>query len=280
MFHNKKYIMNKVEERQKKIKDILGIVESISTETLAERMNVTGATIRKDLRDMESRHEIIRNRGQVSLARKLIVDRDIMEKIFINADKKNIIGAAAAELITPGDSIIVTSGSTIDAFVRHLEAKGSLNVVTPSVSVAMTMTYKDGVSVVILGGSVIRNSMSTRDSYCLEGLRNINCSKLFFSCDGLDFATGVITAFLDEARLTQAMTEHAKSIVLLADSSKFGKTGFGKICELRDIDILVTDEGLPDSVRTKLEELGVHVIIARERAFLSGTYCHMLAPSQ
>ena len=105
MFHNKKYIMNKVEERQKKIKDILGIVESISTETLAERMNVTGATIRKDLRDMESRHEIIRNRGQVSLARKLIVDRDIMEKIFINADKKNIIGAAAAELITPGDSI-------------------------------------------------------------------------------------------------------------------------------------------------------------------------------
>ena len=180
MFHNKKYIMNKVEERQKKIKDILGIVESISTETLAERMNVTGATIRKDLRDMESRHEIIRNRGQVSLARKLIVDRDIMEKIFINADKKNIIGAAAAELITPGDSIIVTSGSTIDAFVRHLEAKGSLNVVTPSVSVAMTMTYKDGVSVVILGGSVIRNSMSTRDSYCLEGLRNINCSKLFF----------------------------------------------------------------------------------------------------
>ena len=76
------------------------------------------------------------------------------------------------------------------------------------------------------------------------------------------------------------MTEHAKSIVLLADSSKFGKTGFGKICELRDIDILVTDEGLPDSVRTKLEELGVHVIIARERAFLSGTYCHMQAPSQ
>lgn len=80
--------MNKVEERQKKIKDIIGVVESISTEDLAERMNVTGATIRKDLRDMEGRYEIIRNRGRVSLARKLIVDRDINEKIFINADKK------------------------------------------------------------------------------------------------------------------------------------------------------------------------------------------------
>lgn len=80
--------MNKVEERQRKIKDILGVVESVSTEELAERLKVTGATIRKDLRDMESRHEIFRNRGMVSLARKLIVDRDITEKIFINAEKK------------------------------------------------------------------------------------------------------------------------------------------------------------------------------------------------
>ena len=256
--------MNKVEERQKKIKDILGVVESISTEDLAERMNVTGATIRKDLRDMESRYEIIRNRGRVSLARKLIVDRDISEKIFINADKKNIIGLAAASLITPGDSIMMTSGSTIDAFTRHLEANGTLNVVTPSVKVATMMACKEGVSVVILGGSIIRNSISTRDSYCLEGLKNINCSKLFFSCDGLDFGSGVITAFLDEARLTQEMANHAKSIVLLADSSKFGKTGFGKICELKDIDILITDDGFPESVRHKMEDLGVHVIIARE----------------
>ena len=165
------------------------------------------------------------------------------------------------------DGVVIPIVS-VDCKYKHSAKMGDVVrcTVTPSVSVAMTMTYKDGVSVVILGGSVIRNSMSTRDSYCLEGLRNINCSKLFFSCDGLDFATGVITAFLDEARLTQAMTEHAKSIVLLADSSKFGKTGFGKICELRDIDILVTDEGLPDSVRTKLEELGVHVIIARGQA--------------
>lgn len=86
----------------------------------------------------------------------------------------------------------------------------------------------------------------------------------FFSCDGLDFGSGVITAFLDEARLTQEMAGHAKSVVLLADSSKFGKTGFGKICELRDIDILITDEGFPESVRHKIEDLGVHVIIAQE----------------
>ncbi len=256
--------MNKVEERHRKIMDILGVVESISTEDLAERMNVTGATIRKDLRDMESRYEIVRNRGRVSLARKLIVDRNIREKIFINADKKNIIGAAAVSLITPGDSIMMTSGSTIDAFARHLEANGSLNVVTPSVSVATMMACKEGVTVVILGGTIIRNSMSTRDSYCLEGLNNINCSKLFLSCDGLDFGSGVITAFLDEARLTREMSNHAKSIVLLADSSKFGKTGFGKICELKDIDILITDEGLPETVRHKIEDFGVHVMIAQE----------------
>lgn len=263
MFRNKND-MDKVEERQKKIKEILGVVESISTEELAERMNVTGATIRKDLREMDSRYEVIRNRGRVSLARKLIVDKDIMEKIFINADKKNNIGAAAAALVTPGDSIMVTSGSTIDAFAHHLEADGTLNVVTPSVSVAATLACKDGVSVVMLGGTIVRNSMSTRDSYSIEGLKNINCSKLFLSCDGFDFASGVITAFLDEARLTREMANRAKSVVLLADSSKFGKTGFGKICDLGEVDILITDDGFPEATLRRIEDLGVHVIIARD----------------
>jgi DeoR family transcriptional regulator of aga operon len=254
--------MNKVQERRQAICDLLSTVESISVETLAERLQVTGATIRSDLRDMESRREIYRSHGQVSLVRPHITDLDIREKIFINAEQKNRIGAAAAAMIGKNDAILMTSGSTIDAMARQVEAKESLHVVTPSVGVALALSQKPGVEVMILGGTLVRKSLSVRDNYTIEGLKHVSCTKLFLSCDGLDLHSGVITAFIEEARLTRAMMGAAGKVILLADSSKIGKTGYGKICDLRDVDILITDDGIPDAVRRKFEAAGVSVVTA------------------
>lgn len=254
--------MKKVEDRHKAIKDLLSTSESINVETLAEMLGVTGATIRKDIREMEEKHELFRSKGYVSLSRPRIIDLNINEKIFINAEQKKSIGKAAAELIGNDDSILITSGSTIDAFSRQIEAKGHLNVVTTSIGVALALSQKDNIDVMILGGRLVRNSLSVRDNYSIQGLENISCTKLFFSCDGLDLRSGVITAFVDEARMTAAMMKAASSVILLADSAKIGKTGMGKICELRDVDILVTDSGISHSVRQEIERAGVHVIIA------------------
>lgn len=254
--------MKKIDNRQKAIRDLLGTKESLSVEQLAENLGVTGATIRKDLREMESRYEIFRSRGQVSLVRPHIVDLDIQEKVFINAEEKNRIGAAAAALIGKNDSILMSSGSTIDAMARQLEAVEALNVVTPSIGVALALSRKENVTVTILGGTLVRKSLSTRDQYTVEGLKHVSCTKLFFSCDGLDLASGVITAFLDEARLTKAMMDSAGKSILLADSSKIGKTGFGKICDLKDVDILITDSGIPENIKNKFEDVGISVVIA------------------
>lgn len=258
--------MKKVEDRRKAIKDLLSASESINVETLAEMLGVTGATIRKDIRDMESTHELFRSKGYVSLNRPRIIDLDINEKIFINAEQKKSIAASAAAMIAEDDAILITSGSTIDAFARQIEARVHLNVVTTSIGVALTLSQKENIDVMILGGHLVKNSLSVRDSYSIEGLANVSCSKLFFSCDGLDPRTGVITAFVDEARMTAAMMKAATNIILLADSSKLGKTGLGKICELRDIDILVTDSGIPNPVRQEIERAGVHVVIADQPA--------------
>ena len=65
-------------------------------------------------------------------------------------------------------------------------------------------------------------SLSVRDQYTIEGLKHVSCTKLFFSCDGLDLSSGGITAFVDEARLTRAMMNAAGKSILLADSSKVG----------------------------------------------------------
>ena len=105
-------------------------------------------------------------------------------------------------------------------------------------------------------------SLSVRDSYSEEGLKYVNCAKMFFSCDGLDVDAGVTTAFVEEARITSSMMDAASQVILLVDSSKIGKSGFGKICDISRLDVLITDSGISQSVRERIEELGVQVLIA------------------
>ena len=94
-------------------------------------------------------------------------------------------------------------------------------------------------------------------------MKNINCSKLFIGCDGIDTERGITCATTEEASLTNAMMEVSDRTVVLADSTKFGRRGFGKICPLEDIDVIVTDEGIKPEMKEHLENIGVKVVIAR-----------------
>jgi DeoR family transcriptional regulator of aga operon len=155
----------------------------------------------------------------------------------------------------------VTSGSTIEAFVRQLQVKWPIKVVTPSILLGVLLSEKMDVDLRILGGRIVSNSMSSRDEYTLQGLNNVRCSKLFFSCDGFSLEDGVTSAFVAEARLTNAMMNVAQQRILLADSSKIGKCGFGRICGLEEVDTLVTDSGISEQLKNKIEALGVDVIV-------------------
>lgn len=173
-----------------------------------------------------------------------------------------MIARAAQALIKPDDSIMLASGSTIMAFAEILEPVGTLNVVTPCLGAAVQLNERSGLKVFVLGGEMYKNSLSVRGEYAERGLKNVSCSKLFIGCDGVDIATGVTCSNIPEAALTNAMMAAASQTVVLMDSSKFGRRGFGKIGNIEDMDIIITDSGIPDSFRNKIEDAGVQVIIA------------------
>ena len=128
--------------------------------------------------------------------------------------------------------------------------------------IAVLLNEKENVSVSILGGTLVKNSLSVRDAYSVEGLKYVSCSKLFIGVDGITFDTGFTCATIEEARLTHNMMKAASKTIVLADSSKFGMRGFGKIGEIEDIDILITDPGIPKSLQKQIEDAGVQIIIA------------------
>ena len=167
--------MLSIQERQKYILDKLSEKGFVRVEDIASALGVTGATIRKDFRELESKRLIYRNHGSASPVKQKVTDLPVQEKASIRAAEKKRIALAASELIGTDDSIIMTSGTTIEAMAHHLKPKGTLNVVTPSIRVGVSLSEKDNVEVMMLGGKLIRNSLSVRDTYTLEGLKNVKC---------------------------------------------------------------------------------------------------------
>ncbi len=254
--------MISIAERHKYIKEQMAKNGFIRVQDIADQLGVTGATIRKDLRILESQNVLYRTHGSASPVKPHVMDISITEKQTQNISQKRMIALAAQNTIKPDDAIILASGSTVTAFAEILQPMGSLNVVTPSLGIAVLLNEKENIKVIVLGGEMYKNSLSVRGVYAEQGLSNVSCSKLFIGCDGIDFESGITCATIQEARLTKAMMKAASKTVVLADSSKFGRRGFGKIGEIEDIDIIITDSGISDTLKEQIEEAGVQVIIA------------------
>lgn len=253
--------MLSIAERRKYILDSLDKQGFIKVVDMAEELNVTKATIRKDLKFLETKQFLYRAHGSAIPVTKQAPDMNVHVKSQINSEIKHKIGLRASKLICENDSIIVASGSTVYALAEVLEPIDHLNVVTPSIKVSMLLSGMEGITVLQLGGIIHSNSMSVRGEYASYGFDNLLCSKLFFGVDGIDPEYGVTCATVEEAALTKQMMKAASQTIVLTDSSKVSRRGFGRICSIGEIDILITDSGFPVSMREIFKDAGVNVII-------------------
>lgn len=252
-----------IAERHKYILSALQKEGFVKVIDIAKKLDVTTVTVRKDLKILEEKGLLYRTHGSASPVNPQMADRHVKEKEKIKIKEKQLIGAYAARLIEEDDSIIINSGSTICAFAEQIEPKGRLTMVTSSIKATSILSENEGINVSQLGGTLRRSSMSVIGSYASSFLENITCSKVFLGVDGVDLDFGVTTSNVEEAELNKAMMGVALKTIVLCDSSKFGRKGFGKICGLDKIDVVVTDDGVSGSMVRLLEEQGVEVLVAK-----------------
>ena len=252
-----------IAERHQHILRVLEKDGFVKVIDIANELDVTTVTVRKDFKSLEERGLLYRTHGSASPANPHTSDRHVKEKEKIRIKEKQLIGAYAARFIEEGDSIIINSGSTVCVFAEQIKPIGRLTVVTSSIKATMILSEHENIYVTQLGGTLRRSSMSVIGSYTLNFLENITCSKMFLGVDGIDLDFGVTTSNVEEAELNKAMMSVALKTIVLCDSSKFGRKGFGKICNLDKIDIIITDEGISISMKKLLEEQGIEVIVAK-----------------
>lgn len=228
---------------------------------LCKELNVSSVTIRKDLKLLEDKKLLFRTHGGASMNNPYTVDKPVNEKEKLQSSEKMRIGAAAAKTIEPNDSIIIASGTTVLALAKSIQPNNNLTVITSALNVALELLHHDKVEIVQLGGIIRRTSSSITGTYAQNMLTDFFCSKLFLGVDGIDVEYGLTTTSVVEAHLNRGMINASQKVIVLSDSTKFGKRGFGKICGIEEVNQIITDKGISDHYVNHLEGLGIEVTI-------------------
>ena len=160
-------------ERHDFIMDLLQQQGSVSVAALAERLKVSEVTIRKDLTLLEEKKMLYRAHGSAILINPYINDRPVNEKEKHNAAEKRAIGIRAASLVTPDDSILIASGTTMLFLAREIKAQGRLTVITSAVNIVPILVRDHNVDVVQLGG-MVRNTSGSMPNGCCKTSRAAN----------------------------------------------------------------------------------------------------------
>lgn len=253
--------MGNIAKRHKLILEQLQQDGYAKVQELSEKFGVSEVTIRKDLKQLENKKMLYRSHGSASSISSIISDRHIDVKEKIRIEEKVQIARAANKLLDADDKIIIASGTTLLAFANEINVSNNLTVITSSVKVSLALCYNPNIEIIQLGGSMRKNSVSVIGHYAENILNSLSCNKLFLGVDGIDLDYGLTTSDMSEARINQQMIDASQKIIVLTDSSKFGKRGFCKICDVDRIDHIITDADAPAHIIEMLRERDIDVTL-------------------
>jgi DeoR/GlpR family transcriptional regulator of sugar metabolism len=248
-------------ERQEAIGRILRERHVARVDELSRELRVSGATIRRDLAEMDLRGQVRRvHGGAVGLDGRL-EEPMFEDKAAIAAREKQQIAEAALEYVKPRESVFLDGGSTVLALARLLTGHTDLTVVTNSLRVAGALSGA-GPRLILTGGELRRLSQTFVGPLTAPLINQIHVDTAFMGTIGLSATDGMTTTDPKEAYTKDAAISRAQQVVLLADGSKLGKVSFVKFGTLPKINVLITDAGAARTEWQKFKKLGIQVIVA------------------
>jgi DeoR/GlpR family transcriptional regulator of sugar metabolism len=248
------------EERLDKILALFEKENRLVTKDLPEKFNTTSVTIRKDLAILEQRGLLKRTHGGAIRTQKLFPGLALNEKEKINLEEKLRIAKKAASLISIGDTIILDSGSTTSLLAKEIKNMHGITVITNAMNIANELLQSD-IEVILIGGLLLKQTSTLAGPLADVALRKITADKLFMGVDGIDFEVGLTTPNLHEAETSRVMMEISGEVILVVDSSKFGRRSLGVISKVNEINRIITTKKLSDREIEKLNNDGVEIII-------------------
>jgi DeoR family transcriptional regulator, galactitol utilization operon repressor len=237
-------------ERQSIILDRLAKEGSLSVTLLSRGLGVSEVTVRSDLKDLEEKGFVGRTRGGVYPA----FYKDILERQRLNVEEKNRIAAAAAEFIRDDDRIMIEAGTTTALIVKYLAGRRGVQIVTNSTLVFSYARLNPGLTIILSGGVFRKETESLVGPVALKAIMEFNARLAFVGTDGFSVERGMTTQLVEGGEIVRAMKGRAEATWLVADSSKYGKSGFVSVLGLSEVDGIITDSRIGEEALLKLRE--------------------------
>ena len=257
-----------IPERQSRLKELLARRGMSDLDTLSSELGVSQSTVRRDLELLEQSGLVQRTHGGVIW----IGDRTngaagpggrpyaFDARMNFQVEAKRQIARAARALVKPGDTILLDGGTSTFYLAQELLDQ-PLQLVTNSLPIANLFLNDEHVEVVLIGGMLYPRYGVLLGPMAEQALAPIHTKTLFFSVAGIHDAA----LYNQNLLLVQAerrMMDQSQQIVLLADSGKFGQQALAKLCDLKDVDVVVTDGGIGNEQRRQVKEAGCQLIVA------------------
>ena len=248
-------------ERRGRLLDLIRVRGFAALEELVRELGVSESTIRRDLDALEEQGAAKRTHGGVLYAGGMPRLAEFDERQPSHWAAKRAIAVKAAEVITDGETVLLDGGTTTYEVARLLVGR-SLQVVTNSLPVANLFASESRTDLVLLGGYVSPRTGVCLGPYANELLGRLHVTTTILSAAGIA-DEGLFNAHLLLAETEQAMLRAAGRVVVVADSSKFGQKSLTLVSPLDAIDVVVSDNGLPDDWRQKIAAAGSQLIVAQ-----------------
>jgi DeoR family transcriptional regulator of aga operon len=237
---------------------------SVSIEFLCSLLDVSVATVRRDLQDLEEQGLLRRTHGGAVSIEPLFYepfrhDSSFQEQIGRYAEEKRRIALAAAEMVNDGDTIALTAGTTTTEVVRSVRNHQGVTVVTSTINVAMELVKRKDLEVFVTGGYLRGDWFSLVGPTAGWAMSQIYVDKVFLGVNGIDAQKGLTSGNNGEAAINRIMVNQAKQRIVVADHSKLGAVSTYRFCGADEVQVLITDTGATDAAVKPFRERGIEV---------------------
>jgi DeoR family transcriptional regulator of aga operon len=252
-----------VEERRRRIMELLDTQERVTVDELVSHFEVSAVTIRGDLDALANAGAVVRSHGGALKRVDAPEDMPITVKETLHHSEKVRIAHAACLMIRDGETIMLDSGTTTAEIARQLKflKLHSLNVITNALNIAVELANLPTVRVIMIGGILRQMSYSLCGPHAEQTLRLLHADRLFLAVDGLDPEIGLMTPDVLEAQLNAVMIQVSREVVVVADSTKFQRRSLSVIAKMDSVHKVITDEGVKPEMVAALKSRNIDVVI-------------------
>ena len=247
-------------ERKREILSRLSAEGKVIVSELAKDFGVTEETVRRDLEKLDNEGLVSKIYGGAVSKKNAALDLPYNVRVSVNVEQKEIMSDIVAQFVKDGDRLMLDSSSTDIYIVKKLKNKRNLTIITNSVKILLELSDKPDFTVLCTGGSLKEGSLSLIGSSAEKMISSYHVDMAIVSCKGIDMSLGVTDSNEADGQIKKAMFASADKKILVLDAGKFDHKSFVKLCDVKDLDMIVTDTVPSDAWQTYLSENGISLV--------------------